>query len=302
MTMNLAPRRIAFGLAAFVPIAVALVTPASELAEAEQKGLDIALEARAKKVGFENFTASQVMVLRNKQGRESRRALRVKVMEVEDDGDRSLFVFDEPRDVQGTAFLIHGHKDKADDQWLYLPALKRVKRISSANRSGSFMGSEFAYEDMSPPEVERFTYRYLREEPCGELTCTVVERMPVDAKSGYSRQVVWQDTEELRLWKSRVLRPQERTPENADHRRLRTLPGSLLAGEQHEHGQSPDREEHRPDLDRLPVSNGPRCHGIHADRLETRPLDGSRHRRGRRTGDRCPRLARHCTAAGADSL
>lgn len=202
MTINLvAARRIVRAMAAIVPIALALDTPASELAEAEQKGLDIALEAREKKVGFENFTASQVMLLRNKQGRESRRALRVKVMEVEADGDRSLFVFDEPRDVQGTAFLIHAHKEKADDQWLYLPALKRVKRISSANRSGSFMGSEFAYEDMSPPEVERFTYRYLRNEPCDELTCTVVERFPVDEKSGYSRQLVWQDTEELRLWK-----------------------------------------------------------------------------------------------------
>ena len=200
MTLNLA-RRIANGLAAFVPIAVALDTAAADLTEAEQKGLDIALEAREKKVGFENFTASQVMLLRNKQGRESRRALRVKVMEVEADGDMSLFVFDEPRDVQGTAFLIHAHNDKADDQWLYLPALKRVKRISSANRSGSFMGSEFAYEDMSPPEVERFTYRYLRDEPCGELTCTVVERFPLDEKSGYKRQLVWQDTEELRLWK-----------------------------------------------------------------------------------------------------
>ena len=194
-------RRIAHGLALVLPIAPALDAVAAELAEAEQKGLDIALEAKEKKVGFENFTASQVMVLRNKQGRESRRALRVKVMEVEADGDRSLFVFDEPRDVQGTAFLIHAHKDKADDQWLYLPALKRVKRISSANRSGSFMGSEFAYEDMSPPEVERFTYRYLRDEPCGDLTCSVVERFPVDEKSGYKRQLVWQDTEELRLWK-----------------------------------------------------------------------------------------------------
>ncbi len=76
-----------------------------------------------------------------------------------DDGDKSLFVFDEPRDVQGTAFLIHAHREDADDQWLYLPALKRVKRISSANRSGSFMGSEFAYEDMTAQEVEKFTYR-----------------------------------------------------------------------------------------------------------------------------------------------
>ena len=166
----------------------------------EQLGLDIATEARERGRGFGNFTARQTMVLRNRQGQESRRELRVKVLEVEGDGDRSLFVFDEPRDVAGTALLIHAHREAADDQWLYLPALTRVKRISSSNRSGSFMGSEFAYEDMSVPEVEKFTYRYLREEPCGALTCTVSERFPTDERSGYLRQVVWQDTEELRVW------------------------------------------------------------------------------------------------------
>ena len=102
---------------------------------------------------------------------------------------------------QGTALLIHAHRESADDQWLYLPALKRVKRISSSNRSGSFMGSEFAYEDLTAEAVEKFTYRYLRDEACGELTCTVSERVPVDKKSGYSRQVVWRDKDELRVWK-----------------------------------------------------------------------------------------------------
>lgn len=173
----------------------------SDDASPEEIGLKIALEAREHGVGFGNFTARQTMVLRNKQGKESRRQLRVKVLEVPGDGDKSMFVFDEPRDVRGTAFLIHSHRDKADDQWLYLPALKRVKRISSSNRSGSFMGSEFAYEDMSTQEVERFNYRYLRDEPCGELTCTVSERVPVDKKSGYRRQLVWQDKDEFRVWK-----------------------------------------------------------------------------------------------------
>ena len=126
---------------------------------------------------FGNFTARQVMVLRNKQGQESRRQLHIKVLEVADDGDKSLTVFDEPRDVKGTALLTHAHKQEADDQWLYLPALKRVKRISSSNKSGSFMGSEFAYEDMSAQEVEKFTYRYLRDEPCGDLTSMVCHDM-----------------------------------------------------------------------------------------------------------------------------
>ena len=174
---------------------------AADDATAEEAGLKIAGEADLRAQGFGNFTARQTMILRNKQGQESRRSVRVKVLEVEDDGDKSLFVFDEPRDVEGTAFLIHSHKVEADDQWLYLPALKRVKRISSSNRSGSFMGSEFSYEDMGAQEVEKYNYRYLRDEPCSELTCTVSERVPTDKKSGYSRQLVWQDRDQLRTWR-----------------------------------------------------------------------------------------------------
>lgn len=177
---------------------------ASEGANPEEAGLAIAREARERQRGFGNFTADQTMVLRNKQGQESRRKLRVRVLEVEGDGDKSMFVFDQPRDVEGTALLIYAHKDAADEQWLYLPALKRVKRISSASRSGSFMGSEFAYEDMSAQEVEKFTYKYLRDEPCGEngdLMCAVSERFPVDRRSGYLRQVTWQDRDALRLLK-----------------------------------------------------------------------------------------------------
>ena len=167
----------------------------------EEMGLEIAEYARAGDVGYGNFTAQIVMVLRNKKGQETQRSLRIKSLEVTGNGDKSLFIFDEPRDVKGTALLIFAHKDKADEQWLYLPALKRVKRISSSNKSGSFMGSEFSYEDLTTQEVEKFTYRYLRDEPCSDLVCTVTERFPVDKKSGYKRQIVWQDKEEFRTWK-----------------------------------------------------------------------------------------------------
>ena len=167
----------------------------------EQKGLRIAREASASDDGFGDFSARLTMVLRDRRGRQSVREVRFKVLEVPGDGDKSLFVFDQPRDVQGTALLIHAHINTQDDQWLYLPALGRVRRISGSTRSGSFMGSEFSYEDMSAPEVEEFTYKYLRDEPCGELTCTVTEQFPLDENSGYSRKVVWQDVGELRTWK-----------------------------------------------------------------------------------------------------
>ena len=181
-----------------------LAAPSTAIADAhspEEMGLQIALQAQERGGGFGDFTARQTMILRNRQGQESQRDVRMKVLEVDGDGDKTMFVFDQPRDVKGTAFLVHAHPHDSDDQWLYLPALKRVKRISSSNRSGSFMGSEFAYEDMTNQDVEKFTYKYLRDETCGDLTCSVTERAPVGKGSGYSRQVVWHDRDELRIWK-----------------------------------------------------------------------------------------------------
>ncbi len=167
---------------------------------ATEKGLRIVQEAEQYDKGFKSYVSNQIMVLRNKNGKESRRHLQISVLESEDDGDRSLIVFKRPRDVKGTAMLTHAHKTKDDDQWLYLPALKRVKRISSANKSGPFMGSEFAYEDMISQEIEKFNYRWLKDETCGILTCWVLEQTPISKTSGYSRQVSWLDKNEYRLW------------------------------------------------------------------------------------------------------
>ena len=195
------PKHVLSGIFLAVP-AWAVDPPVARAADsAEEAGLEIATQARERQKGFGNFTANLTMVLRNKKGRESRRELRLKVIEVEGNGDRTLFVFDRPRDVKGTAFLVHAHKNEPDEQWLYLPGLKRVKRISSSKQSGSFMGSEFSYEDMGATEVEKYTHRFLRNEPCGDLECTVSERIPVDRDSGYTRQLVWRDREELRTMK-----------------------------------------------------------------------------------------------------
>ena len=130
----------------------------------QEKGLTIATEADRRDAGFEDFTADMTMILRNRQGDESLRVMRARTLEVQNDGDKSLLIFDEPADVKGTAFLSYSHAIEPDDQWLFLPALKRVKRISSANKSGPFMGSEFAYEDISSQEVAKYTYNYLRDE------------------------------------------------------------------------------------------------------------------------------------------
>lgn len=164
----------------------------------EEKGLAIAKEAEQRDLGWGDSEATMTMTLRNKHGQESIREMRSRSLEVKDDGDKSLIIFDRPKDVRGTALLTFSHKTGSDDQWLYLPALKRVKRIASNNKSGPFMGSEFAYEDISSQEVEKYSYKYLRDEACGDMQCFVVERYPVDKKSGYTRQVAWIDTNEYR--------------------------------------------------------------------------------------------------------
>src|SRR4030095_1800308 len=84
--------------------------------------------------------------------------------------------------------LTFTHKRGDDDQWLYLPAVKRVKRISSKNKSGSFMGSEFAYEDRASAELEKWSYKLLAETALQGRPCWQLERVPVDRNSGYSRQ------------------------------------------------------------------------------------------------------------------
>lgn len=177
-------------------ISALLLTPLLAFAEtADEKGLAIAVEADKRDTGFEDSTANMVMELRNKQGDVSTRTIRIKTLEVTGDGDKSMSIFDKPADVKGTAFLTFSHAIKPDEQWLYLPALKRVKRINSKNKSGPFMGSEFAYEDLASQEIEKYTYKYIRDEQLNGVDCFVMERYPAYEHSGYTRQLAWVNKE-----------------------------------------------------------------------------------------------------------
>lgn len=168
---------------------------------AATRGLQIAQEADRRDQGFKDSTVTLRMTLRNRQGASSVRELRIRTREVPGDGDKSLITFDTPADVKGTALLSFTHKSGPDDQWLFMPEVKRVKRIASDNKAGPFMSSEFAYEDLSSQEVEKYGYAFLRDEPLDGVAMHVFERYPVDPKSGYTRQVVWLDQAELRVHK-----------------------------------------------------------------------------------------------------
>ncbi|MEN6426485.1 MAG: outer membrane lipoprotein-sorting protein [Phycisphaerales bacterium] len=184
-------------------VAAMIVAPVSYAGQVpEDKGLELVREADRRYSGYGDSVAGLRMVLRNKHGQVSERELRIRSLETQDDGTRSLCIFDSPADVKGTVLLTHTHRDQPDDQWLYLPALERVKRIAAQNRSGSFMGSEFSYEDIATQTIEKYSYRWLRDEVEGDRQCHVIERRPLDKQSsGYLRQIVWLDTEHLRMMK-----------------------------------------------------------------------------------------------------
>jgi hypothetical protein len=177
---------------------LALLPPPAHAAEGTdpaRRGLEIARAADRANQGFGAERATLTMELVNAHGDVSRRKVAIDTLEVSGDGDRSKVVFEWPADVKGTKLLTWTHRDRDDDQWLYIPAIKRVRRISGANKTGSFMGSELAYEDLASAEVERFGYRYLDEPRVDGRDSYRFERIPVDKNSGYGREVVWLDKE-----------------------------------------------------------------------------------------------------------
>lgn len=188
----------ALGLGLVAAAAASASAPLPDQAQPEARGRAIAERADRRDDGFGSSLTRLDMVLENAEGRTRTRRLTWKTLEVAE-GDRSLVVFHEPRDIAGTALLSHSRPGGDDDQWLFLPALKRVKRIAAANRTSAFVGSEFSYEDLMPERLDDFDYRWLRDEACGEWSCHVIERRPRYADSGYSKQELWLDREALRL-------------------------------------------------------------------------------------------------------
>ncbi len=157
--------------------------------------LELAQKSDAAMSGYGDAKAEMVMTLVNANGQERERTMKSMILEKKG-GDKSLMEFLTPADVKGTKFLSYEHADKDDDQWLYLPALKRVKRIASKNKSGSFMGSEFSYEDLTAFNIDKYSYS-------GDAVEVVVdgqkmykgERIPKSRDSGYTKQLSWSTTD-----------------------------------------------------------------------------------------------------------
>jgi len=143
-------------------------TPSLSQAQSEEspqdKGKRIAFKAEGNFDHYGNYTADIVMQLNKKDGKLISRKMSLKVKENPGEGDRVLMQFHHPADVKGMAFLIWTHKTQFDDLWIYIPDLRRVKRVSSQTKGSDFMGSEFQTEDMirAEPELSIATNRVIR--------------------------------------------------------------------------------------------------------------------------------------------
>jgi outer membrane lipoprotein-sorting protein len=152
--------------------------------------------------GYTGETREMTLTLVSAQGEESVRKLRFEGQEGVNRHDRSLLRFSYPADMKGAMLLTHEQGDGDDDQWLYLPAVKRIKRIATANQSGSFMGSEFAYEDLVVRQLDKYEFRYVGDETLDGKECYVIERVPKNKNSGYSRIVRWRLKDNLQELRS----------------------------------------------------------------------------------------------------
>ena len=169
------------------------------LQASENKGYAIAKKNYDSQRGFGDSDVPMQMILRTASGDEATRTLSMQTLEIADttQGDKTLIIFDSPRDINGTALLSHAGILQPDDQWLFLPSLNRVKRISSANRAGPFVGSEFAYEDFTGQELDKYSYSYLAQETLNGLAMHKIQRVPKYENSGYTQQIMWIDDKDF---------------------------------------------------------------------------------------------------------
>ena len=164
-------------------------------ANAQMTGLEI----QQKSIAATRLAGSEVVatfVIIDAKGRTRERKI-AQISKLSENGktEKKLIRFLSPADVKGTGFLIFDYRDRDDDKWVYMPALRKSRRIVSSENAKSFMGSEFSYADISLPTVEDFRYSILGEEETGGALCWKITIVPADDdvadENGYSKKIAF---------------------------------------------------------------------------------------------------------------
>ncbi len=185
--------KIGFLLIAFVFVTLAI--PASTASADDTRARAIMEKVDVRDDG-DNQISDMEMILIDKKGNERVRKIKAFSKDKGEDTLRLMF-FLHPADVEDTAFLTYDYDtaDKDDDQWLYLPALRKTKRIASSDKTNSFMGSDFSYADMTKRVLENYNYTLLKEKKVGDADTWLIQAVPVSKKVideyGYTKSVLF---------------------------------------------------------------------------------------------------------------
>ena len=179
----------------FAVLALALLSPALAGAEATPSPREIMEKVTVtRKLDGSEAVVKMTVVDDKKQARERDITMATKLY---DGGktEKRIYRFLSPADVQGTSVLVFDYEAKADDVWIYLPALRKTRRVVSSQKSQSFMGSEFSYGDLNIPAIDDFAYTLVKQEPFGGETCYVIDVAPkskeIADSEGYSKKTYW---------------------------------------------------------------------------------------------------------------
>jgi hypothetical protein len=178
----------------FIGFAVFCLLPRVGVAQNAREISDKAMEI----IEVGNMQMEATLKIIDAKGRERIREIKTQTKAF-DATTKTLLRFTSPADVKGTSLLIYDYDNKPDDMWIYLPALRRNRRIVSDEKGKSFMGSEFSNADMSIPNPDDFVYRVLGEEVFNNAKCWKIESKckneDIEDENGYLRRVSWIDKE-----------------------------------------------------------------------------------------------------------
>lgn len=189
--------------AAIFVLLSSLVSLQSTVVFAEPTDASALLEKVRDRDDGKDILAKATLEIRENDGSLRKRELHFLQKDYADEEKMSIF-FEAPADVKGVGLQSLNYSEKLnkdDEQWMYLPGLRQIRRIATDDKRGSFMGSQFSYIDLDKLRVTDYSQKIVGQETVGERKCTVIERTPVSdsivSKSGYQRMLTWVDNERL---------------------------------------------------------------------------------------------------------
>src|SRR5437879_8211204 len=228
-------------------LAMVLLVPAVAIPAAAQSGLEI-MKRQREVQHVRDEEERQLLRLVSKSGATKERRVTRWVLSGPNDLDKILVRFQAPRDVENTALLTWEAADGNDDQWLYLPSVKKPKRIAASSKKNRFMGTDFAYEDLRSESLAVHTYTLLGADVVDGADCFVVDAKPATerqaADSGYSHRKIWIRKDHYVTVKREFYDRQDRLEKVETSRKLVNVAGTIWRSDEREvhdvqHGTGP---------------------------------------------------------------